>query len=191
MVALGALLVAPLLTAASVVVVRPTVEAPVANMAALLRPTDRARVAAETAQRDAARAKFVNYLIDNRGEANWLVAVPNALVAAVLIIRTGLPVMAMGGYLGDDPILMPPELARLVSDGKLRFVMLGGYTLAPAKAAALAPIAQWVRANGRRVDPALWRASASPDVSPYRIHLGGEWVAVPPPELFDLRPLAE
>jgi len=65
-------------------------------------------------------------------------------------------------------------------------VMLGGFTLAPAKqAAALEPIARWVRANGRPVDPKLWRLSVSPG-TPYRINLGNEWVEVPPPELFDL-----
>jgi hypothetical protein len=65
-------------------------------------------------------------------------------------------------------------------------VMLGGFTLAPAKqAAALDPIARWVRANSRPVDPKLWRLSASAG-TPYRINLGNEWVEVPPPELFDL-----
>ena len=186
--ALCALLVAPALTAASVVIARPTVQAPVADMTALLRPTDPARVAAEAARRDAERVRLTGYLIANRGEATYLVAVPNAPVAAALIIPTGLPVMAMGGYLGDDPILTPASLARLVADGKLRFVMLGGYTLAPSRAAALDPIAQWVRANGRPVDPALWRASGAPSSAPYRIHLGDQWVAVPAPELFDLRP---
>jgi hypothetical protein len=64
--------------------------------------------------------------------------------------------------------------------------MLGGFTLAPAKqTAALDPIARWVRANGRPVDPKLWRLTASAS-TPYRINLGNEWVEVPPPELFDL-----
>ena len=94
--------------------------------------------------------------------------------------------MALGGYLGDDPILTPAELERLASNKKLRFVMLGGFTMAPAKqAAAMEPIARWVRANGRPVDPKLWRLSASPG-TPYRINLGHEWVEIPPPELFDL-----
>jgi hypothetical protein len=94
--------------------------------------------------------------------------------------------MAIGGYLGDDPILTPSNIERLASDRQLRFVMLGGFTLAPARqAAALDPIARWVRANGRPVDPKLWRLSASSG-TPYRINLGNEWVEVPPPELFDL-----
>jgi 4-amino-4-deoxy-L-arabinose transferase-like glycosyltransferase len=184
--AIGALLVAPTLTTASVVLRRPNIAAPVANMTALLTPPDAERQALRTSRLDAARHKLTNYLTANREAAKFLVAVPNANVAAPLIISTGLPVMAIGGYLGDDPILTPSDVERLAADRQLRFVMLGGFTLAPAKqAAALDPIARWVRANGRPVDPKLWRLSASAG-TPYRINLGNEWVEVPPPELFDL-----
>ena len=183
---IGALLVAPTLTTASVVLRRPNIAAPVANMTALLTPPDAERQALRTSRLDAARQKLTNYLTANREAAKFLVAVPNANVAAPLIISTGLPVMAIGGYLGDDPILTPSDVERLAADRQLRFVMLGGFTLAPAKqAAALDPIARWVRANGRPVDPKLWRLSASAG-TPYRINLGNEWVEVPPPELFDL-----
>ena len=183
---IGALLVAPILTAASVVLRRPNIAAPVANMTALLAPSDTDRQALRTSRLEAARQKLTSYLTSNREAAKFLVAVPNANVAAPLIISTGLPVMAIGGYLGDDPILTPSDIEKLASDRQLRFVMLGGFTLAPAKqAAALDPIARWVRANGHPVDPKLWRLSASSSI-PYRINLGNEWVEVPPPELFDL-----
>jgi 4-amino-4-deoxy-L-arabinose transferase-like glycosyltransferase len=183
---IGALLVAPILTTASVVLRRPNIAAPVANMTALLAPSDTERQALRTSRLDAARQKLTGYLVAHREAAKFLVAVPNANVAAPLIISTGLPVMAIGGYLGDDPILTPSDIERLASDRQLRFVMLGGFTLAPAKqTAALDPIARWVRANGRPVDPKLWRLAASSS-TPYRINLGNEWVEVPPPELFDL-----
>jgi 4-amino-4-deoxy-L-arabinose transferase-like glycosyltransferase len=183
---IGALLVAPILTTASVVLRRPNIAAPVANMTALLAPSDTERQALRTSRLDAARQKLTGYLVAHREAAKFLVAVPNANVAAPLIISTGLPVMAIGGYLGDDPILTPSDIERLASDRQLRFVMLGGFTLAPAKqTAALDPIARWVRANSRPVDPKLWRLAASSS-TPYRINLGNEWVEVPPPELFDL-----
>jgi len=184
---IGALLVAPILTTASVVLRRPNIAAPVANMAALLEPSDTDRQALRTSRLDAARQKLTGYLIGNREAARFLVAVPNANVAAPLIISTGLPVMAIGGYLGDDPILTPSDIEKLASDRQLRFVMLGGFTLAPARQpAALDPIARWVRANGHPVDPKLWRLSGASSSTPYRINLGNEWVEVPPPELFDL-----
>ena len=184
--AIGALLVAPILTTASIVLRRPNIAEQVANMTALLTPPDSERQALRASRLDAARHKLTNYLTANREAAKFLVAVANANVAAPLIISTGLPVMAIGGYLGDDPILTPSDVERLAADRQLRFVMLGGFTLAPAKqAAALDPIARWVRANGRPVDPKLWRLTASAG-TPYRINLGNEWVEVPPPALFDL-----
>jgi 4-amino-4-deoxy-L-arabinose transferase-like glycosyltransferase len=184
---IGALLVPPILTTASVVLRRPNIAAPVANMTALLAPLDTDRQALRTSRLEAARQKLTSYLINNREAAKFLVAVPNANVAAPLIISTGLPVMAIGGYLGDDPILAPSDIEKLAADRQLRFVMLGGFTLAPAKqAAALDPIARWVRANSRPVDPKLWRLSGASSSTPYRINLGNEWVEVPPPELFDL-----
>ena len=81
-----------------------------------------------TSRLDAARQKLTSYLTANREAAKFLVAVPNANVAAPLIIQTGLPVMAIGGYLGDDPILTPADVEKLAADRQLRFVMLGGFT---------------------------------------------------------------
>ena len=77
-------------------------------------------------------------------------------------IRTGEPVMARGGFHGLDPILTPEGLARMVEAGEVRFVMLGDLTLVSRRMGAEIagrPIAEWVRANGKPVDPALWRGS--------------------------------
>ena len=75
---IGALLVAPILTAASVVLRRPNIAAPVANMTALLAPSDTERQALRTSRLDAARQKLTGYLIAHREAAKFLVAVPNA-----------------------------------------------------------------------------------------------------------------
>jgi 4-amino-4-deoxy-L-arabinose transferase-like glycosyltransferase len=175
----------PSITAASVVLVRPNVAVPIADMAALLNPPDHRRETLRRARQDAARKKLTGFLAANRGTATYLLAVPNARLAAPLILATGQPVMAMGGYLGTDPILTPPSLERLVADGRLRYVMLGGFTLVPGNT-ALEPIEQWVRTHGRLVDPLVWGIYRARKGAPYSIPLGGRWVAVPPPELYDL-----
>lgn len=124
--------------------------------------------------------------MDNRQGEACLVAVPNANVAAPLIIETGLPVMAVGGYLGDDPILTPQALERLVADGRIRYIMLGGLTLAQ-ESTALDVIGQWVRANGRRVDQRQWGLYRRKRDAPNHIRRSNRWITVPPPELFDMR----
>ena len=69
--------------------------------------------------------KLVKYLLDNRGNARFLVAVQSAAEASPLILATGEPVMALGGF-GADQILTADELARLVASGELRFLLLPG-----------------------------------------------------------------
>ena len=66
------------------------------------------------------------YLVANRGGADWLVAVSGANEAAGLQLVTGVPVMAMGGFLGSDPAPTADELRAFVRDGRLRFVIVGG-----------------------------------------------------------------
>ena len=95
--------------------------------------------------------KLLAYLQANRGKARFLVAAPNALLAAPVIVRTGEPAMAFGGFLGNDPILGVEAFAEQVANGEVRFVILGT-TRRPSD------FQTWVRAHGVAVDPALWRS---------------------------------
>jgi len=154
--ALAALLAMPAAWSLSVVLVRPNVAAPSANLAALMRPAAEASEQAARAKRaEQRRGKLVAFLRAHHGNERYILGVPNALQAAPIIVATGVAVMAMGGYLGRDPILTPADLQRLAEQGELRFVMIGGASLVQADAHQQA-IAQWVRANGRLVDRSLW-----------------------------------
>lgn len=95
--------------------------------------------------------KLLAYLQDHRGTAAFLLAAPNALLAAPVIIRTGQPVMAFGGYSGTDPITSVEAFAQRVERGEVRFVVLAGNRRAR-------DFERWVRAHGKPVDPALWRS---------------------------------
>lgn len=70
--------------------------------------------------------ELVDYLLANRGEATWLVAVSSANQAGPLQLASGIPVMAMGGFMGSDPAPTLEQLQAYVREGRLRFVMLGG-----------------------------------------------------------------
>jgi hypothetical protein len=73
----------------------------------------------------AAIDKLLSYLKEQRQDERYLVAVPSSMMAAPLNIATGLPVIAVGGFAGLDPILTPEKLQRLVEARQLRFVMIG------------------------------------------------------------------
>ncbi len=68
----------------------------------------------------------LNWLIANRGNARYIVAVSSANQASSAIVQTGEPIMATGGFSGSDPILDAASLAQLVRDGTIRFFITGG-----------------------------------------------------------------
>lgn len=70
-------------------------------------------------------ASVLDYLVRNRGDANWIVAVRGSQNAAAIQLATDAPVMSMGGFNGSDPAPTLDQLQSLISSGDLRFVLLG------------------------------------------------------------------
>ncbi|HMA07194.1 MAG TPA: hypothetical protein VKP68_05020, partial [Ramlibacter sp.] len=177
--ALAAMLAMPLGWALSTVLVRPNVIAPAADIAMLAaRAADATEMEPPAAAAPPAQ-RLLEFLRTHRRSERYLLAVPNAQQAAPLIVRTGESVMAMGGYLGRDPILTPDKLERLVNDGVLRYAIVGGPSLVPPVTPGEQALADWIREHGLRVDPALWRDPPDPN-RPY--------LARRPATLYDLRP---
>jgi 4-amino-4-deoxy-L-arabinose transferase-like glycosyltransferase len=97
--------------------------------------------------------KLRAFLQDHRGQTRFLLAAPNALLAAPVIVHTGQPVMAFGGFFGDDPVMSVEDFASRVEQGEVRFVVL-------ATNRRVRDFERWVRGHGTPVDPALWRSLA-------------------------------
>ena len=95
--------------------------------------------------------KLHAFLQEHRGKARFLLAAPNALLAAPVIIRTGQPVMAFGGFFGNDPVISVDAFAKAVERGEVRFVVL-------ATNRRMRDFERWVRAHGTIVDPSQWRS---------------------------------
>lgn len=74
----------------------------------------------------ASDSALVTYLLANQGSATWIVATNSAQGAASIQLASGKPVMAMGGFIGSDPVPTQDQLKALVQSGALRFVLLGG-----------------------------------------------------------------
>ena len=73
-----------------------------------------------------ADSALVGYLVANRGNATWIVAVNSAQDAGTIELASDLPVMAMGGFTGSDPVPTLAQLQQYIAAGKLRYVMVGG-----------------------------------------------------------------
>jgi 3D (Asp-Asp-Asp) domain-containing protein len=124
----------------------------------------------------------VQYLEAHRGQTRYLLATLNAMTAAPIILATGQPVMALGGFSGADRIVTPSELSRLVSNGTVRFFLLNSFSPRAMNRDALPPqirafiegrggrgfgggqngdLVQWVSANCAVVPSSLWQPAAT------------------------------
>jgi 4-amino-4-deoxy-L-arabinose transferase-like glycosyltransferase len=188
-VGLAALIATPTAWALSSVLVTRNGLVPAADLSILARGGDHSlpRLAAWFAL-PTENPKLVEFLLANRNGERFLLATPNARQAGPIIIRTGEPVMALGGYLGTDPIITPEGLARLVADGQVRFLVVGAagsFGRAPGSEMRRRAWIAWARKNGRPVDPALWQADTAAPSEP-----AARSAPSPTPrvQLYDLRP---
>jgi 4-amino-4-deoxy-L-arabinose transferase-like glycosyltransferase len=111
----------------------------------------------------AAIAALVTYLRAEAPSQRYLLAAPDIHFLAPLIIATGAPVMAYGGFSGRDPILTADRLADLVRSNQVRFVALPSRGplgwLFPGDRRT---VETWVRAHGRRVPRSRWTSENAP-----------------------------
>ena len=102
--------------------------------------------------------ELISYLEANRDGATWLAAVAGSSTAAQVILATGgLPVMAMGGFTGNDPTPTLAQLRQYIDEGRLRYVLVGVAAGAAAAGPRLAD--PWVEQNCAPVSPATYAAS--------------------------------
>ena len=64
---------------------------------------------------------LIDYLLANKGTAKYIVATESSHTADGLIINTGEPVMAWGGFSGSDPAIDLETLQEYVKEGIVRF----------------------------------------------------------------------
>jgi 4-amino-4-deoxy-L-arabinose transferase-like glycosyltransferase len=159
-VGLLALLLTPMAWALSSVLAKDVATLPSADLSRLVSgggPSDRR--SQESEERKSRFRKRLIFLKSNHQGERFFLATLSSRLAAPIIVRTGWPVMAMGGFMGTDPILTPEKLAQMVKDKQIRFVMLGGLWLNYQRMNAESEenaLADWVRKNGKPVDTALW-----------------------------------
>ncbi|WP_433465855.1 glycosyltransferase family 39 protein [Spirillospora sp. CA-128828] len=96
--------------------------------------------------------QLVSYLLKNQGDAAWLVAVSSAQSASSIILETGRPVIAMGGFTGDDPAMTVAKLQQYVQQGELKYVLLGSDGRGTANSAVTA----WIKAHGTVVSASAY-----------------------------------
>ncbi len=97
-------------------------------------------------------AKTIAYLEAHQGSAKFLVAVTGSQTSASIIIATGKPVVTIGGFTGQDPAPTVSQLAAMVKQGELKYVVLSDSN---------SDLATWVKAHGKVVSGSLYKVTAS------------------------------
>ena len=114
-------------------------------------------------------AGLADFLRANQGGRQFLAATANARQAAPLIIATGAPVLALGGFRGSIPVVTLSALQELVQSGQVQFVLLAEPERSPEvgrarryavrRTAVQQAISAWVHERGVLVDPDRWHAT--------------------------------
>ena len=124
---------------------------------------------------ETADPRLIQYLEAQQGTTRFLVATLNATAAEPFILATGKPVMALGGFLGTDPILTVQQLQTLIKNNTVRFFYLQGVPnlsdLPPQIQERLENtgignleeqnLTLWVGARCSVVSPTLWSANST------------------------------
>ncbi len=94
----------------------------------------------------------IAYLTAHQGSAKYLFAASGSQTTAPVIIATGKAVVTIGGFNGSDPAPTVAQLAKLVAEGQLKYVLLSsGGGGGPGGGGTRQSIDSWVQAHGTKV----------------------------------------
>jgi 4-amino-4-deoxy-L-arabinose transferase-like glycosyltransferase len=110
---------------------------------------------------------LITYLEARKGSAKYLVAVEGSQAAVPIILATGEPVIAMGGFSGSDPAPTLAELESMVSEGLVHYVLIsggqgGGSDGGPGGnfGGSSTGVTQWVTEHGTAISPSEYGGSS-------------------------------
>jgi 4-amino-4-deoxy-L-arabinose transferase-like glycosyltransferase len=95
-------------------------------------------------------SEVIAYLEANQGSAKYLVAAGGSQATASIIIATGKPVVTIGGFSGNDPAPTVSQLAAMVANGELKYVLVSSGNGGGPGGASDA-LTTWVEAHGKAV----------------------------------------
>lgn len=100
--------------------------------------------------------KLLNYLTKNNTGEKYLFATTDSTSAAPYIIKTGKPVMAMGGFSGSDPILTVSKLKSMIKKGEVKYFYLSGMGKG-----GQSDVITWIKENSKEIPASKWQSTSS------------------------------
>ncbi|BDB00231.1 ArnT family glycosyltransferase [Clostridium botulinum] len=103
--------------------------------------------------------KLIEFLKSHKTNEKYLLVTSSTNgYASDIIINTGESVMALGGFFGTDKVITLDEFKKLVNNGEVRYVMVGGMG-----GNSSSDIMNWVKENGKIVSESEWKNSNEVD----------------------------
>ena len=93
----------------------------------------------------------IAWLQAHQGSAKYLVAASGSQTTAPIIIATGEAVVTIGGFTGSDAAPTVSQLAQMVADGELKYVLLSGDGGGGPGGGSSQELQEWVQAHGTEV----------------------------------------
>ena len=112
-------------------------------------------------------SRLVSYLLAHRGEAPFLAATISANTAAPIILATGEPVIALGGFSGGDRILSVDDLEEWVASGAVRLFLVS------SQGAQRRDLIQWITTHCTSLPPEQWQPAMPAPGGPPNLGPGG------------------
>lgn len=109
----------------------------------------------------AENTKLIDFLESNKTNEKYLLVVSSSQSADNIIIQTGEPVMALGGFSGSDKILSLDEFKEMVKNGEVRYVLTGGMGRGGSS-----DILSWVTENGTEVPESEYKDTTTSNSEP-------------------------
>lgn len=104
---------------------------------------------------NSANTKLIEFLKSHKTNEKYLLVTSSTNgYASDIIINTGESVMALGGFFGTDKVITLDEFKKLVNNGEIRYVMVGGMGGNSSN-----DIMNWVKENGKVVSESEWKNS--------------------------------
>ncbi|MHB9927656.1 glycosyltransferase family 39 protein [Clostridium botulinum] len=99
--------------------------------------------------------KLIEFLKSHKTNEKYILVTSSTNgYASDIIINTGESVMALGGFFGTDKVITLDEFKKLVNNGEVRYVMVGGMG-----GNSSSDIMNWVKENGKVVSESEWKNS--------------------------------
>ncbi|PIH04591.1 glycosyltransferase family 39 protein [Clostridium combesii] len=151
-IALMGLLITPLVCSATTILYPMSGTFPSAGLSLI---TNKKKDGFNMGDPNSGNTKLIEFLKSHKTNEKYLLVTSSTNgYASDIIINTGESVMALGGFFGTDKVIDLDEFKKLVNNGEIRYVMVGGMG-----GNSSSDIMNWVKENGKVVSESEWKNS--------------------------------